>query len=346
MTPGGRSDAVLDDSGEGDEEFIRGVVAAADPNVLRIVLLQLGGAADLAAMEVEKVPIRAGAFFGDVLAERYHADVRDRAVAVLLRGSMALPTTPNERQTRVLMELLTGDALNDSEFQFGWEELAFQQFPRDPRWTTLPPVEALAGFHVVVVGAGISGLAAAIMLKRSGIPYTVFERQSDIGGTWHLNTYPEARVDVSSYVYQFKFTRNYPWPEYFASQGETIKYLRHVVDQYGIRDRIELDTEVTAARWDEAQSSRQLEVVNANSRRPISANVVVSASGLFSTANMPKCNGIEGYEGRLCHTTQWDHRYDISGKRVALISNGSGGSQLMPYLAQHAGELSVFQRTP
>src|SRR3546814_16850633 len=107
-----------------------------------------------------------------------------------------------------------GEPVNDDEFHFGYEELGFDEYPRDVQWKKRPSEEKLAAFKVVVIGGGISGIAAAIQLKRMGIPFTVIERQPDVGGTWPLNSYPAARVDTSRYPSHFKYERNYPWSEF------------------------------------------------------------------------------------------------------------------------------------
>src|SRR3546814_16603090 len=86
------------------------------------------------------------------------------------------------------------------------------------------------------------------------IPFTVIERQGDIGGTWALNTSPEIRVDTSSYLYQFKFEKNFRWTDYYASGDETQEYLDYVAAKLGVRDTFEHNRTVHSARWDEAGS--------------------------------------------------------------------------------------------
>ena len=168
-----------------------------------------------------------------------------------------------------------------------------------------------------------------------------------IGGTWELNDYPEARVDITTFLYQFKFVKNYPWRSYFATRDELKDYIDHVVDRYGIRGRIETSTALRGARWDDAEKLWRLEIVRPDgSVEHAVSTVVLSAAGLFSTPHLPDIPGIGDYRGRIFHTTAWDHGYDCAGKRVALIGTGSTGSQLMPELARRASHLAVYQRTP
>src|SRR3546814_729699 len=247
----------------------------------------------------------------------------------------------DKAESRRLLELFTAP-LTDDEFEFAYEELAFEDFPRNVQWTNGRPDEKLANFKVLVIGAGISGIGAAIQLRRLGIPFTVIERQGDIGGTWALNTYPEIRVDTSSYLYQFKFEKNFRWTEYYASGDETREYLEYVAAKHGVRDSFELNREVTAARWDEDGSCWRVTVRSKDgSEYQVDANVIVSASGLFSTPKFPNIPGLDQFQGEIFHTAQWDHSADHRGKRVALIGTGSTGTQLAPGIAPEVERLTV-----
>ncbi len=131
-----------------------------------------------------------------------------------------------------MMPLFTGHAPRPGDAEFGYEDMGFEPHPRAATWTGAAPAARLADFSVTIVGAGFSGIAAAVQLDRLGIRYQIVERQADIGGTWQLNDYPEARVDISSFLYQYKFEKNYPWKSYFATRAELKEYFDHIVDKY------------------------------------------------------------------------------------------------------------------
>ncbi|AWB93235.1 flavin-containing monooxygenase [Aeromicrobium chenweiae] len=332
---------------EFDETAMRESLDQANLNVLRIALYQLTGDEELARMRVDKVPMRGGAFFAYALGEEFHDAVKDKTVHYLQNMASDVPAPPDEAETRRLMELLTGDPLSDTEFRFGLEELAFEDFSREATWTRPDEAHDVEGFEVVIVGAGASGIVAGIQLEKLGIPYRIIERQSDLGGTWQANHYPDARVDTNSYLYQFKFEKNYPWTEYFASAAEVRSYIEHVATKYGVIDKIQFGVELRLATFDEERSRWDLELVSTDGQTSsLTANVVVSAAGLFSTPKIPDIPGIETFEGRIFHTAQWDDDFDYNGKRLALIGNGSTGTQLMPKLAESASHLTVYQRTP
>lgn len=105
------------------------------------------------------------------------------------------------------MAVFSGFELSEKEARFGFEELVFEQFPRVVAWSGGKAPANAANVDIMVVGAGISGIAAAIQFKRLGLRFRVFERNRDLGGTWWTNNYPDARVYTSSYLYQFKFEK-------------------------------------------------------------------------------------------------------------------------------------------
>lgn len=343
-------DPEMEDRSDMDDEYtearIRTALESANLNVLRLALYQATGDPDLAAMEVVRIPLRGGAFFGYLVADQHHEAIKEKALRFLLqRPDVHDVRVPADDELRAMMALLTGEELSDSEFRFGREELALEPFPRRAYWSGERPAVA-DDVRVVIVGAGASGIAAAIQFELLGIPYAIYERQSEIGGTWNLNRYPDARVDTSSFLYQFKFEKNYPWTEYFASQVEVKRYLEHVARKYGVHDKIRFDVEVTKAHFDEAESRWRLELVRDGAVEQLTADVVVSAAGLFSTPKFPDIPGVDEYEGQLFHTTAWGIDYDATGRRIAVIGNGSTGVQLVPKLAQTADQLYAFQRTP
>lgn len=330
------------DSGE-----IQRILQYARPNILRMAIYQSTRDAELDGMPLRKQPLRGGAFYGYELEEDDAKLVRQKALEFFTSGAYLNETAlPSDDEQRQMMGMLTGETISDNEFRFGREELALADFSRKADWTN-GKVEIPEGFKVAVIGAGASGVAAAIQLEQLGIPYEVFERQAEIGGTWQLNRYPDARVDTSSFLYQFKFIKNYPWPEYFASQSEVKKYIEHAARSYGVDGHITFNTELKHAVFNEATKRWDIELEYSDgTRESQSVNAIISGAGQFSTPQLPDIEGLKDFQGPKIHTTAWDQSFDPDGKRIALIGNGSTGVQLMPKLAQSAEFVYQFQRTP
>jgi len=331
-----------------DEATARRALAMASTNVLRIALYQATGDEELARMRVDYAPFWAGAYEVPVLAPEHEERVREKAIEFLRSGAASRCESPDDATLRGLMEKLVDRPVNDYLFSFGKEEANFTPFPRGVEWPSgEAPAAARSDFKAIVIGAGAAGMVAAVHLRRLGIPFTVIERNSDVGGTWLTNDYPDSRVDIASHHYQLTLTRNYPWKHWYATQSELLDYLRGIADDFDLRGDIRFNTELTDARWDEATAKWDVRLVGQDgAETALSANVIISAAGLFNAPNMPDIPGIEQFEGKIFHTTQWPHDYDYAGKKVGIIGVGCTGAQLMPAVARKAGHVSVFQRSP
>jgi 4-hydroxyacetophenone monooxygenase len=333
-----------------DEAFVRAAVGQADLNALRMALYQATGDAELAAIQLVR-PSGGSGTNGSTLIVEIGADdvpiVQEKAVRFLLEQADGfVPELPDDIELRRLMELLRGETLNDTAFAYGRDVIAFEEFPREARWSAGRP-ELPQGFTVAIVGGGFSGIATAVQLTRLGIPFTLYERRHDVGGTWNINTYPDARVDTTNFMYQFSFEKNYPWSEYFARQDEVRRYLAHIVQKFDLAPHIRFGADVARAVFDEATSTWRLTIVGDDgSAEDAVANVVVSCAGLFSTPRRLEVPGVDEFEGTILHTTEWLGDLDLGGTRVAVIGNGSTGVQLLGRIAQAAEHVTVFQRTP
>ncbi len=196
--------------------------------------------------------------------------------------------------------------------------------------------------RVLVIGAGFGGLGLAIKLAEQGEnDFLVVERGGDVGGTWRDNTYPGAACDVPSQLYSFSFAPNPEWSRSFSPQPEIQAYLRGVAARSTVLDRFRFNTSVEGASWDD--EAQQWRVVT--SAGTLTADLLVSAAGALSDPKMPDIDGIEGFQGEVFHSARWNHDYDLTGKRVAVIGTGASSIQIVPEIAKKVAHLDVYQRT-
>ncbi|MBL1075380.1 NAD(P)/FAD-dependent oxidoreductase [Nocardia sp. 2] len=199
-------------------------------------------------------------------------------------------------------------------------------------------------YEVLIVGAGFGGIATAIELREAGIhDFALLEKHDGIGGTWYANRYPGIAVDIPAVFYSLSrmpFTNS---SRFFPPGHEIQQYIERVVDAYGLRPRIRLNTRVEGARWDE---STHLWRVTLGDGAELTARFVVGALGILEVPKLPDIPGVESFAGKTVHTATWDHDFDYSGKRIAVIGTGATALQLIPELAKVARHLTVFQRTP
>jgi cation diffusion facilitator CzcD-associated flavoprotein CzcO len=199
-------------------------------------------------------------------------------------------------------------------------------------------------FPIAIIGAGFSGLGTAIQLKKAGIDsFTIFERASDVGGTWRDNTYPGAACDVPSHAYSLSFEQIPTWSRRFAESGEIHDYLKSITDKWNLRKHTRFDTEIVDARFDEETGSWTL---TTDENETFTARVVVACAGGLVDPATPDIKGLQTFTGELFHTARWKHDYDLSGRRVAVIGTGASAVQVVPNIAGEVEHLDVYQRTP
>ncbi|WP_336321389.1 NAD(P)/FAD-dependent oxidoreductase [Streptomyces lavendofoliae] len=200
--------------------------------------------------------------------------------------------------------------------------------------------------RVAVIGSGFGGLGAAVRLRREGVTdFVVLERADSVGGTWRDNSYPGCACDVPSHLYSFSFAPNPDWPRTFSGQRHIRAYLERVADTFRLRPHIRLGHEVLMMRWDNDELRWEIET----SRGTLTADVVVSATGPLSDPRIPDVPGLASFEeagGKVFHSARWDHDYDLTGKRVAMIGTGASAIQIVPAIQPKTGRLTLFQRTP
>ena len=198
-------------------------------------------------------------------------------------------------------------------------------------------------FPIAIIGAGFSGIGAAVQLKKAGIhSFTMFERADEIGGTWRDNTYPGAACDVMSHVYALSFEPNPNWSRRFAEWHEIQAYLLGIVDKWKLREHLRLNTTIVAAHFDEAAGAWALTTDRGDA---FSARVVLSGVGGLVDPAYPDIEGMDTFSGAMFHTARWNHDFDLHGKRVGVIGTGASAVQVVPSVAPDVAKLSVFQRT-
>ena len=196
---------------------------------------------------------------------------------------------------------------------------------------------------VAVVGSGFGGVGAAIKLLEAGITdLTIFERNEGVGGVWQANRYPGAACDVPSHLYSFSFAPGTEWSRRYAPQIDIEQYLNHLVDDYGVRPHLRCNTAVESAQFDGKKKSWLVKSSDGQARH---FDILISACGQLSNPSIPKLDGIEQFKGASFHSANWDHDYDFTGKRVAVVGTGASAIQFVPEVAKQAAYLDIYQRS-
>jgi len=306
----------------GDASLLRGSIRPQRP---------LPGEVDGALSETDKATVRAMAL--DALRA-----YRDRGCS--------LPPPPPAETIREMMSFMVGEEVPDEYVGMFLEEVALDDGAARAASREAVPAAAGERFHVLVIGAGMSGLLAAIRLEEAGLPYVVIEKNDDVGGTWLENRYPGCRVDVANHFYCFSFEPNHEWPEFFSQRDALHEYFGRCADRYDVRKRMRFGTEVIAARWRDADARWEVELRGRDGRpETVYANALISAVGQLNRPRLPDIPGRESFAGPAFHSAQWRH-LPLADKQVGVIGTGASAFQLAPEVAKEASRLVIFQRSP
>ncbi len=282
--------------------------------------------------------------FDDAIAEEIRIFAFD-VIKPYVDQSEELPPVPDLEKMNRIMSVSVGEPLPIEQTAMYLEEMGITN--RDVTWRDKPAASTLDDFLVTIIGAGMSGLCAAIKLEEAGIPYRIIEKNSAVGGTWHENKYPACGVDTPNYFYAYSFDKNAEWSGYFSKQPELFAYFDKCADKYRLRKNIRFDTEVTSATYDEENHLWKISTVDANGKEEIfSCNALISAVGQLNRPKRPEIPGLEGFKGPMFHSSSWQYEHDLKGKRVAVIGTGCSAVQFLPDTAEKAEQVFVFQRTP
>lgn len=211
--------------------------------------------------------------------------------------------------------------------------------------TPEPPVKASRALSAIIIGAGISGMVAAIRLQQMGIDYRIFEKNHEFGGTWWENRYPGCGVDTPNLTYTFSFRPN-DWSMFFPLRDEIEAYLRGTAAEYRLYDKVSFGTHVTRAEWLADENRWQVTVRSEDGSISVHhADIVFSAVGILNIPVIPDIKGLDQFAGRVVHTSDWPEDIDLADKRVAVIGNGASAMQVVPAIADTVASLTIFARS-
>ncbi|MBD0862924.1 NAD(P)/FAD-dependent oxidoreductase [Gordonia sp. zg691] len=330
-----------------DGELARAVAAGNIPT-LQLVLAQLTGRIDW--LRGEFTPSRTVALNDNDdagLDEDHQRRIQEAVLAevtAIRDGKATLRRPPADDELIAMLSASLGEEVPLTYGPLMSEEGGFRRRPA-LTWHGERPAGA-DDLHVLIIGAGAAGIAAAARLGSLGIDFTIVERKSQVGGVWRDNVYPGAGVDTPAHIYSYSFApRN--WSRYYAKQPEVLTYLREVAEEYGVTARTRYDTDVERVTWDEDAQVWVAELDHAtDGPSTLHANVVMTCVGTLSEPSIPSLPGADTFQGKQFHSARWDTSFDPQGKKVAIIGTGATAMQIVPAIADAAEVTTVFQRTP
>jgi len=324
-----------------DRQALKARLADADISVLLMVLVQLTG--DTSLLDRLSPHLGKPGTFTHALTPAMVEEVLDRLATALEQGVEPQIDTATLRR---MMSSFVGEPISDRYLPMLLQDLGFAAAPAPFAKANAKTRSRRDRFKVLIVGAGASGICAGIMLKRAGIAFEIIERNDDVGGVWHENTYPGCGVDSANHLYCYSFALNHAWSRYYVKQPELRDYLRDCARDYGLTPHITLGREVVSLRYDEATCLWHSTVREPNgtvSERIV--NAVISSVGQLNRPAIPAIAGLESFAGPTMHTARWRDDVVLKGKSVAMIGTGASGMQVGPAIADDVARLTIYQRS-
>jgi 4-hydroxyacetophenone monooxygenase len=318
-------------------------IHAADVRVLLMVLVHMTG--DLRWLEAPYLPkrdIRLVPDPGAGLPAEVQDQIRAAAIDVLSKTQRPAIVDPGDGLMRRMMSVCLGEDVPAEYAPLNREEMGLVSRRLEwPETAATKPHE----HRVLIVGAGVCGIALAANLQHLGIPFTVLDKNDDVGGTWYVNRYPGCGVDTPNHSYSYSFGPRFKWPRDFSRREDVQRYLATVVDSLGLRRHIRFRTELVGARWDDERKQWLATVRTPTGVEQVRSHFLVTAIGQLSDPSVPVIDGAASFPGPLFHSSVWPDGLSVEGKRVAVIGTGATAMQLVPEIAGTAASVTVYQRT-
>jgi len=328
------------------KEQLEQTLAEADLRVLLMVMFHFSG--DRRWLQAPFLPARDVRLIADEsagLAPAIQRVIRAEALALFSQPDLTPALDdPGDALMVEMMQACLGHRVPPEYAPMMREQMGLSSRLADIAPAANTPARVETQRPVVIVGAGVSGIALGATLLELDIPFIIIERNSEVGGTWWQNTYPGCGVDTPNHAYSFSFGERYRWSRYFAPQRQLQNYMEKTATALGLRQHIRFNTEFTRGSWDTQHQCWSVTTSNKEGSEAIEALALITAIGQFSQPAIPDFEGAGGFGGELFHTAHWPEDLDLKGKRVAIIGTGASAMQIVPTIAEQVSSLTIFQR--
>ncbi|KAK3114675.1 hypothetical protein LTR53_006761 [Teratosphaeriaceae sp. CCFEE 6253] len=201
---------------------------------------------------------------------------------------------------------------------------------------------------VLIVGAGFGGVYLMHRLRDElGFNCKIYEAGTELGGIWHWNCYPGARVDTQVPIYEYSLPtiwKDWTWTEKYPDWQELRAYFEHVESKLNVKKDVAFNSRVVDAQFNIETHKWDIKTEDG---RTAHARYMINAIGFAAKRSFPEWKGLDAFKGTMHHSSFWpESGVDLKDKRVAVIGTGSTGIQIAQESAKVAKSVTVFQRTP
>ncbi|OAL18641.1 hypothetical protein AYO22_10460 [Fonsecaea multimorphosa] len=205
--------------------------------------------------------------------------------------------------------------------------------------------------RIIIVGAGISGIAAVKIFKETfadaSVELAIYEKNHDVTGTWLENRYPGCACDVPAHAYTFSWEGNPQWSRAYVGSLELYEYFKGRAVAYGVDKFVRLNSLVKEAVWNEISGKWELKIEDLVLGTTFSdeAEVLINAAGFLNKWKMPDIPGLCDFKGKLIHSAQWDEKYPLEDKVIGIIGSGSSAIQIILQIQPKVKHMTSFIRS-
>ncbi|RAL05414.1 flavin-containing monooxygenase [Aspergillus ibericus CBS 121593] len=211
------------------------------------------------------------------------------------------------------------------------------------------PPETPTYSQIACIGTGLSAIALGATLQRwyKFDDICFFDRHSESGGTWHINSYPGCACDVPGALYSYSFELNPNWTKVMPSRDEIKQYHHDVLNKYCLRDKIRHSVEVIKCIWMEEADRWVLYMrdVNTTELYTHECQILFAATGRLVEPRPCEIVGAETFHGSIFHSARWNHGVELEGKDVIVIGNGCSATQIVPAIVGKVKSLTQIIRS-
>jgi len=240
-----------------------------------------------------------------------------------------------------MADVAAGSHIDEQFLAMCLEQAGFEPDERTINPTKVPPKT----LNLAIIGAGMTGLDAAVKASDRGFEFEVFDMESGIGGLWWSQTYPGVAVDTPSALYSLSYDLNPEWSKFFPLGEEYQRYLIELAKKFELTDHLHFNSEITRMEWIDADQVWELTVLDTaeHTVSTVRAAAVVTGAGHLNRPKYPDVVDRESFAGASVHTARW-RDVDLEGKRVGVVGVGAAGIQVIAAIADSVEHLTVFQR--
>ena len=238
-------------------------------------------------------------------------------------------------------------ALSDLNSSFNKKEDQYENTLEGPNWLDVRKEDRLykdRDPEVLVVGSGQAGLSIAARLKQQNIDTLVVDKNERVGDNWR-NRYHSLKLHNQTHVNHLPYMPFPPtWPTYIPKDK-----LAGWFEYYAESMELNVWTKTTfiSAEYDKAEKNWNVKLkLSDGNARIMKPKHIVMAVGVSSVPNRTKIPGMEGYKGKVIHSTDYSNGRDYKGKNVLVFGTGTSAHDVAQDLYVHGANVKIVQRSP